>query len=64
MSDLGRQIGEAFVALNDDDTQSAVCATCDGKGWYVGHEDACYDGDGCVCSGVQVECDCHDAEIV
>jgi hypothetical protein len=35
-----------------------TCPACGGDGWYVGHEDECYDTGDCVCSGVQVKCEC------
>jgi hypothetical protein len=28
-------------------------------GWYVGHEDECYDTGDCCCSGVQIQCSCE-----
>ena len=38
---------------NDD-----PCPSCDGLGWMVDHEDACYERGDCVgCGGVQVPCD-------
>ena len=38
---------------------SATCPTCSGYGWWVDHEDECYQTGDCGCSGVQVECrDC------
>lgn len=35
------------------------CPGCGGDGWYVGHDDACDDAGDCVCSGVQVRCECQ-----
>lgn len=34
----------------------SCCEDCYGDGWYAGHEDRCYEGSGCSCSGVQIEC--------
>ena len=33
------------------------CRTCDGNGWYVGHEDECCRTGDCACSGVQIQCE-------
>lgn len=32
---------------------------CGGDGWYIDHEDECYETGDCNCSGVQVECECQ-----
>lgn len=32
------------------------CPVCEGCGYEVGHEDACNEWNGCVCSGVQIPC--------
>jgi hypothetical protein len=46
--------GEPYI--DEPDT----CPACGGDGWYVGHEDECYDTGDCVCSGVQVRCECQE----
>ena len=48
--------GFAALAQVEDHVRRPVCAECDGEGWYIGHEDACYEQCDCVCSGVQVPC--------
>lgn len=58
---IGEQIAAAYNALNDEQPPPDVCPTCGGDGWYVGHEDECYDTGDCVCSGVQVQCECAGA---
>ena len=37
-------------------TVEMPCPYCDGLGYTVGHEDVCYSGEGCCCSGVPREC--------
>lgn len=34
-----------------------VCRSCNGDGWYVGHEDECHETGDCHCSGVQIPCE-------
>jgi hypothetical protein len=36
---------------------SAGCDLCAGDGWYVDHEDECYEDGDCNCSGVQRQCE-------
>lgn len=59
MSDLGDRIAAAVNAMAEP--QPDVCPHCGGDGWYVGHEDVCYDTGDCECSGVQVQCECAGA---
>ena len=33
------------------------CPSCGGDGWYVGHEDECWETGDCNCSGVQLQCE-------
>lgn len=34
------------------------CESCDGDGWYAGHDDdECRELGDCVCTGVQIECE-------
>lgn len=42
------------------DSATRECPDCGGYGWVVeiGHEAACYEGNGCVCSGVQEQAEC------
>lgn len=51
---LGDEIAAAFNA-----GQEPPCVVCGGDGWYIGHEDECYDSGNCLCAGIQVECDCQ-----
>lgn len=44
----------------DDDREPDLCPACGGQGWYVGHDDECYDTGDCVCSGERVRCECAD----
>lgn len=54
-----QQIAEAFYALQDQEPSEPPCPGCGGDGWYVGHEDECYDTGDCCCSGVQIQCECQ-----
>jgi len=49
----------AFLGEQAEEFTSDVCPVCRGDGWYIGHEDACYDTGDCQCGGVQVRCDCE-----
>lgn len=60
---LGAQIAAAFAETSADEElrpRPNDCPACGGDGWYVGHEDECYDTGDCVCSGVQVRCECQE----
>lgn len=62
---LGREIAAAYVSLGTGEPyidEPATCSSCGGHGWYIGHEDVCYDSGDCSCSGVQVECECQRDE--
>lgn len=56
-SRVSDQIVEAFNALQDDEAENEWCYSCGGDGWYVGHDDECYDTGVCNCSRVQICCD-------
>lgn len=61
---LGDEIANAFNAVHadlEDDRPTDKCPACYGEGWYVGHDDECYDTGDCVCSGERVRCECADA---
>jgi hypothetical protein len=56
---IGKQIVVAYLTTAEPYIdEPTTCPACGGDGWYVGHEDECYDTGDCVCSGVQVECEC------
>ena len=39
-------------------TEPLTCQRCNGDGWYVDHDDDCYEEGQCVgCGGVQRQCD-------
>ncbi len=57
-NDLGDKIVVAYLTTGEPYIdQPESCPACGGDGWYIGHEDECYDTGDCNCSGVQVECD-------
>lgn len=53
---MSNEIGQRTSSAPDGTTGS--CPDCGGEGFVIGHEDECYE-DGCVCSGVEVECSCQ-----
>lgn len=65
MADTRKVAAQIVAAFNDatDEPREDVCPACGGDGWYVGHEDECHDTGDCVCSGVQVECECQAADV-
>jgi len=44
-------------APQDTGPTKIKCQMCGGDGWYVGHDDECYETGDCNCSGVQVRCE-------
>jgi hypothetical protein len=52
--------GISLSVRQDADTredETVKCSACGGDGWYVGHEDKCYETGDCGCSGVQLQCE-------
>ena len=49
----------AWLGQDDEPEPGPMCPACGGDGWYVGHDDECYDTGDCVCGGVQVRCECQ-----
>lgn len=57
---LASQIAGAFNALNEQEPPEPACPACGGDGWYVAHDDECYDTGDCCCAGEQVRCECQE----
>lgn len=56
MADFCPQCGRVGICYSGC-IENSTCSDCNGEGWYLDHEDECYENGRCNCTGVQVWCE-------
>jgi hypothetical protein len=58
---FGPQVAQTGLDAPERTPKPPTCPYCEGEGWYIDHEDECYENGACSCSGVQRQCNCEAA---